>query len=158
ALVGDRLPPDIALRDLGNVRLRDLANPERVYQVVHRELRQDFPALRSLEARPNNLPQQVTSFIGREHELADVKTQLRNTRLLTLLGAGGLGKTRLSLQVAADVLDDYSEGVWFVDLAPMTDERLVPQAVALVLGVKEEAGRPVIDALVKHVADRQLLV
>src|SRR6266404_2462936 len=102
ALVGDRLPADIALRDLGNVRLRDLANPERVYQVVHRQLRQDFPALRSLEARPNNLPQQVTSFIGREHELADVKNQLRNARLLTLLGAGGLGKTRLSLQVAAD--------------------------------------------------------
>jgi predicted ATPase/class 3 adenylate cyclase len=158
ALVGDRLPADIALRDLGNVRLRDLANPERVYQVVHPQLRQDFPALRSLEARPNNLPQQVTSFIGRERELADVKNQLRNTRLLTLFGAGGLGKTRLSLQVAADVLDDYADGVWFVDLAPMTDERLVPQAVALALGVKEEAGRPVIEALVKHVRDRRLLV
>jgi predicted ATPase/class 3 adenylate cyclase len=158
ALVGDRLPDGVSLRDLGNVRLRDLTNPERVYQVVHPQLRQDFPSLRSLEASPNNLPQQVTSFIGREHELTDVKNQLRNTRLLTLLGTGGLGKTRLSLQVAASVLDGYPDGAWLVDLAPMTDESLVPQAVASVLGVKEEAGRPVIEALVKHVKDRQLLI
>jgi predicted ATPase/class 3 adenylate cyclase len=157
-LIRERLPADVSLRDLGSVRLRDLASPERVYQVVHPQLRMDFPALRALEATPNNLPQQVTSFIGREKELAEVKNQLRRTRLLTLFGAGGLGKTRLSLQVAADVLDDYADGVWFVDLAAMTDERLVPQAVALALGVKEEAGRPVIEALVKHVRDRRLLV
>jgi predicted ATPase/class 3 adenylate cyclase len=158
ALVGDRLPDGISLRDLGSVRLRDLANPERVYQVVHPQLRQDFPALRSLEARPNNLPQQVSSFVGRERELAEAKKHLSETRLLTLLGIGGLGKTRLSLQVAAEVLDDYPDGVWFVDLAPMTDERLVPQAVASVLGVKEEAGRPVLEALVKYVSDRKLLL
>jgi predicted ATPase len=158
ALIGDRLPAGIALRDLGRVRLRDLTSPERVYQVVHPQLRQDFPALRSLEAKPNNLPQQVTSFIGREHALADISTQLGSTRLLTLFGAGGLGKTRLSLQVAAEVLDDYPDGVWFVDLAPLTDERLVPQAVASVLGVKEAAGRPVLEAVVKYVSDRKLLL
>jgi predicted ATPase/class 3 adenylate cyclase len=158
ALVGDRLPEDVSLRDLGSVRLRDLANPERVYQVVHPRLRQDFPALRSLEATPNNLPQQLSSFVGRERELADIRAQLGNTRLLTLFGAGGLGKTRLSLQVAAEVLDDYPDGVWFVDLAPMTDERLVPQAAASVLGVKEEAGHPVLEALVKYVSDRKLLL
>jgi len=99
-VVGNRLPVGVALRDLGAVRLRDLASPEHVYQVVDPRLRQDFPALRSLEATPNNLPQQVTSFIGRERELADVKTLLAKTRLLTLLGIGGLGKTRLSLQAA----------------------------------------------------------
>jgi predicted ATPase/class 3 adenylate cyclase len=158
ALVSDRLPDGVSLRDLGSVRLRDLANPERVYQVVHPQLRQDFPALRSLEAKPNNLPQQVTSFVGRERELADIRNQLQNTRLLTLFGAGGLGKTRLSLQVAAEVLDDYPDGVWFVDLAPMTDQRLVPQAVASVLGVKEEAGHPVLEAVVKYVSDRKLLL
>ena len=157
-LVNDRLPTGVALRDLGSVRLRDLASPEHVYQIVHPRMRQEFPALRSLEATPNNLPRQVTSFIGRERELTDVKNQLRNTRLLTLFGAGGLGKTRLSLQVATEVLDDYPDGVWFVDLAPMTDERLVAQAVASVLGVKEEAGRPVIEALVKYVSDRNLLL
>src|ERR1700688_2527083 len=140
AFVGDRWPDGVSLRDLGSVRLRDLANPERVYQVVHPQLRQDFPALRSLEATPNNLPQQVSSFVGRERELVDIRNQLGDTRLLTLFGAGGLGKTRLSLQVAAEVLDDYPDGVWFVDLAPMTDERLVPEAAASGLGVKEEAG------------------
>ncbi|HWZ74421.1 MAG TPA: tetratricopeptide repeat protein [Casimicrobiaceae bacterium] len=158
ALVGDRLPDGVSLRDLGSVRLRDLANPERVYQVVHLQLRQDFPALRSLEATPNNLPQQASSFVGRERELADIRNQLQNTRLLTLFGAGGIGKTRLSLQVAAEVLDDYPDGVWFADLAPMTDERLVPQAAASVLGVKEEAGRPVLEALMKYVSDRKLLL
>jgi predicted ATPase/class 3 adenylate cyclase len=157
-LIGERLPPGVALRDLGSVRLRDLASPERVYQVVHAQLRQDFPALRSLEATPNNLPQQVTSFIGRERELAEVKKLLVNTRLLTLLGVGGIGKTRLSLQVAADLMDDYPDGVWFVELAPIADSRLVAQAVASVLGVKEEAGRPVVEALAKYVKDRLLLL
>ncbi len=93
-LVRERLPAGVALRDLGTIRLRDLAQPEQVYQVVHPRLRQDFPALRSLEATPNNLPQQVTSFVGRERELAEVKELLGKTRLLTLLGVGGLGKTR----------------------------------------------------------------
>ncbi|MEJ7668432.1 MAG: tetratricopeptide repeat protein [Casimicrobiaceae bacterium] len=157
-LVGDRMPAGVALRDLGSVRLRDLASPERVYQVVHPQLRQEFPALRSLESIPNNLPQQLTSFIGREHDLTEVKKLLRTTRLLTLLGVGGLGKTRLSLQVAADVMDRYPDGVWFVELAALRDERLVAQAVASVLGVKEEAGRPVVEALVKYVKDRQLLL
>jgi predicted ATPase/class 3 adenylate cyclase len=157
-MVGDRLPEHVALRDLGVVRLRDLASPERVYQLVHPQLRENFPALRSLEATPNNLPQQVTSFVGRAPELATVKTLLGGTRLLTLLGVGGIGKTRLSLQVAADAMDDYPDGVWFVELAPLTDPRLVPQAVASVVGVKEDAGRPVLDALVKFFKDRRLLL
>jgi predicted ATPase/class 3 adenylate cyclase len=157
-LLADRLPAGVALRDLGAVRLRDLASAERLYQVVHPQLRVDFPALRSLESTPNNLPQQVTSFIGREREIVDVRKALGTARLLTLHGAGGIGKTRLSLQVAADVLEDYPDGVWFVELAPLTDERLVPQAVASVLGVKEETGRQVTDALVKHAADRSFLL
>ncbi len=157
-LVTNRLPDGVELRDLGSVRLRDLANPERVYQVVHPELRQSFPALRSLEAIPNNLPQQVTSFIGRDRQLAETKASLSKTRLLTLLGAGGLGKTRLSLQVAADIVDNYPDGVWLVELAPLSDGQMVAQAVASALGVKEEAGRPVQEALAKHVKDRQLLL
>ena len=161
AVVGairERLPEGVTLRDLGSVRLRDLGSPERVYQVVHPDLRQSFPALRSLEATPNNLPQQVTSFVGRERGLADVKKLLSTSPLLTLLGMGGLGKTRLSLQVAADVLDDYPDGVWFVELASVADARLVPQAVASVLGVMEEAGRPVLEALLKYINDRRLLL
>ncbi len=157
-LVRDRLPADVVLRDLGSVRLRDLASPEQIFQVVHPALRESFPALRSLEATPNNLPQQVTSFIGRERELAEVATLLAKHRLLTLQGSGGIGKTRLSLQVAADHLDEFPDGVWLVELAALNDARLVPQAVASVLGVKEEAGHPVVEALVKFVADRRLLV
>jgi class 3 adenylate cyclase len=153
-----RLPAEVTLRDLGSVRLRDLSRPEHVYQVVHPKLRQDFPALRSLEATPNNLPQQVSSFVGREEVLRQVKTVFEATRLLTLLGVGGLGKTRLSLQVGADVMDEYPDGVWFVELAPLPDPRLVPQAVASALGVVEESGRPVQEALVKHVHDRKLLL
>ncbi len=157
-LIADRLPGDVTLRDLGAVRLRDLASPERLFQVVHPRLRQDFPALHSLESTPNNLPQQVTSFIGRERELAEVRRLLGKTRLLTLLGVGGLGKTRLSLQAVVDVMDDYPDGVWFVELAPLTDPLLVPQAVASVLSVKEEAGRPVVEALMNYGKDRRLLL
>jgi len=152
-------PPDgVSLRDLGAVRLRDLSDAERVFQVEHAGLRSAFPALRSLEAVPNNLPQQVTTFIGREREQDEVKELLGKTRLLTLSGIGGMGKTRLSLQVAAAVLNDYPDGVWFVELASITDKRLVPQAVASVAGVKEGTGQSVILALIKHVRDRKLLL
>ena len=137
-----RLPDGVALRDLGAVRLRDLAQPEHVFQVAaSATCGASFPALRSLEATPNNLPQQLTSFIGRERELARSARPAARTRGCSrIFGIGGLGKSRLSLQVAADVLDDYPDGVWFVELAPIADPRLVPQAVASVLGVKEDAG------------------
>ena len=138
--------------------MRDLAQPERIYQVVHPALRDSFPALRSLEAIPNNLPQQVTSFIGRERELAAIRDLLRRGRLVTVVGTGGLGKTRLSLQVAADALDDFPDGAWLVELAPLADPQLVPQAVASVLGVKEELGRSVSQALIRHCGDRKLML
>ena len=157
-LARDRLPEPVSLRDLGAVRLRDLASPERVYQLLHPDLRDAFPALRSLEATPNNLPQQVTSFIGHDESRAQVRKLLGKARLVTLFGMGGLGKTRLSLQVAADVLDDFADGVWLVELAAVADARRVPEAVASVLGVMEDAGRPVVEALVRHVKDRQLLL
>ncbi|CAG1009518.1 Putative HTH-type transcriptional regulator [Burkholderiales bacterium] len=158
ALVTDRLPKEVALRDLGHVRLRDLTSPEHIFQVLHPRLRQDFPALRSLEATPNNLAQQVTSFVGRERELAEVTRLLGTTRLITLVGAGGIGKTRLAMHVAADVMGDYPDGVWFVDLAPLSDARLVPQTIASVLGVKEEAGHTVVDALAGYVKDKRILL
>jgi predicted ATPase/class 3 adenylate cyclase len=158
SLVAERLPDEVSLRDLGAVRLRDLAQPERVHQVVHPKLRADFPALRTLASTPNNLPQQLSSFVGRERELAEVRRLLGGNRLLTLLGVGGIGKTRLSLQAAADAMDDFTDGVWLVELASLADPRLVPQALASALGVKEEGGRPVVEALEKFVGDRRLLV
>lgn len=151
-------PADVSLRDLGAVRLRDLAAPERVYQVIHPGLRAEFPALRSLEATPNNLAQQLNSFVGRSRELADVRRLLAANRLVTLLGMGGIGKSRLSVQLGAEVLDDYPDGVWLIELAPLADAQLVPQAVASVLGVKEEAGGTVLDALLKFARDRTLLI
>jgi len=153
-----RVPGEVTFRDLGLVRLRDLASPERVYQVLHPRLRGDFPALRSLEATPNNLPQQVTSFVGRERALAQAKSALAATRLLTLTGVGGLGKSRLCLQLAADSLDDHPDVVWLVELAPLADGELVPQAVAAVLGVKEDGDRGALDALLAHARDRRLLI
>ena len=123
--VREILPAAVSLRSLGKVRLKDLATPEHVYQVVHPDLQHVFPALRSLEAIPNNLPQQATSFIGREQALAELKRLLAKSRMLTLTGTGGCGKTRMSLQVAADSLEQFPDGAWFVELAPLSDPGLV---------------------------------
>lgn len=156
-LLGSRLP-GVSLRELGAVRLRDLAGPERLWQVVVEGLRHEFPALRSLEVTPNNLPQQLTTFVGREREILEIQQLLGSGRLLTLCGMGGLGKTRLALQAAADVVDAYPDGVWFVELAAVDDARLVPQVVASVLGVKDVAGKSVTEALLGFAKDRTLLL
>ncbi|MEP6941975.1 MAG: tetratricopeptide repeat protein [Betaproteobacteria bacterium] len=156
--VRDNLPVAVSLRDLGKVRLKDLSTAEHVYQVVHADLRREFPALRSLEATPNNLPQQATSFIGREQPLSELKRLLATTRLLTLNGAGGCGKTRLCLQVAADSLDRFPDGVWLVELAPLSDPGLVAQTAATVLGLKEEQAKPISQTLIEHLRDKHLLL
>jgi predicted ATPase/class 3 adenylate cyclase len=156
--IADRLRNDVTLRDLGMVRLRDLANPEHVFQLVHPQLRAEFPALRSLEATPNNLPQQITSFIGREQELTEVKRLLAGARLLTLRGAGGVGKTRLALQAAADVIDDYPDGVWFVSLAPINDPILVPNTVAQTLKVKQDNSESLTHTLCSYLNPLRLLL
>lgn len=152
------LPPGAGLRELGLVRLKDLSSPERVFQLTHPSLRADFPALRSLESTPNNLPQQLNSFVGREREMAEVRELLRKHRLVTLLAMGGVGKSRLSIQLGAEILDDFPDGVWLVELAPVADAADVPQAVATVLGVKEEPGGGVLESLGRFVRDRRLLL
>jgi len=157
-LVQNRLPLEVSLRDLGNVRLRDLTSPAHVYQLLHPQLRQEFPVLRSLEVTPNNLPQQVTSFIGREDELAKLHELVSATRLVTVVGVGGIGKTRLSLQVGAEAMDEYPDGVWFVELAGLALPQLVPSAVAQALGVREEPGASLTETLCAHMHTRQLLM
>ena len=159
-LVRDALPLSVELRNLGEHRLRDLGQREPIYQLLHPDLPSQFPALRSLSSPdlPNNLPQQVTSFIGREKEMAEVKALLRQTPLLTLTGSGGAGKTRLSLQVAADLLEEYPDGVWLVELAPLTDLALVPRAVVTVLGIAEQAGETFTRTLVEHLKAKKLLL
>lgn len=156
--VAGRLPAGAALLDLGELRLRDLDGAERVHQLQHPALRAQFPPLRALAATPTNLTQPLNSFVGREREQAEIRALLSRTRLLTLLGMGGIGKSRLSLQVAATLLGDYPDGVWLVELAPLGDARRVPHALASVLGVKEDAGRSVTDALLAWVHDRRLLI
>ena len=157
-LIQDDLQDGISLRDLGEHRLKDLTRAERVYQVVARDLPADFPPLRSLDTLPNNLPIQLTTLVGREREVADVRRLLTSTRLLTLTGPGGCGKTRLALQVAADLVEHYPQGVWLVDLAPLAESGLVPQSVASVLGVREEQHRPLGDTLADHLRPRNLLL
>jgi predicted ATPase/class 3 adenylate cyclase len=154
------LPAGAELRDLGEHRLRDLLEPERVFQLVHPDLPADFPPLRSLEARPHNLPLQPTAFIGREREVEEVvKLLLRpDVRLLTLTGPGGMGKTRLALQAAVEVLDDFADGVFFVPLAALTDPALVPSAIAGALSIREERERSVIERLQDFLKTRELLM
>ncbi len=148
----------LTLRDLGEHRLKDLGQAQHLYQVMMPDLPSDFPQLRSLDVWPNNLPIQLTSFIGREQEIAEVKRLLAGTRLLTLTGTGGCGKTRLALQVAADLLDDYADGVWLMDLAVLTDAALVPQKMATTLGLHEEPGRPLIETLLDYLRAKHLLM
>jgi predicted ATPase/class 3 adenylate cyclase len=159
-LVRDELPAGASLRFLGEHRLRDLTRPEQVYQLVHPDLPDDFPALRSLDnpVCPNNLPLQLTRFIGREAEVAEAKRLLRSTRLLTLTGSGGCGKSRLALQVAADQMDDYPDGAWLVELAPLNDPARVLPEVAATLGVQEEPARPLLDSLTAFLKSRRLLL
>ncbi len=143
-LVRDHLPEGVSLRDLGERRLRDLNRPERVFQVIAADLPSEFPPLRSLEIFPNNLPVQLTSFIGREKEMNEVKRLLGTTHLLTLTGTGGTGKTRLSMQVAADMLDQFPDGVWLIELATVEDPAETGAAIAAPLQVREEPGQPLL--------------
>lgn len=157
-LIGDDLPEGVSLRDLGEHRLKDLAKPERLFQIVTADLPAEFPPLRSLSVLPNNLPLQLTSFVGRAQEIRELIQAVFSTRLLTLTGAGGVGKTRLALQVAAEVLEEFSDGVWLVELAALPDPELIPQTVANVLGIREQSGRTVLTTLEESLSARRLLL
>jgi predicted ATPase/class 3 adenylate cyclase len=135
-LVERALPPAVTLRDLGKHRLKDLAEPETIFQLVSSGLQEDFPLLRTLDAVPNNLPRLLTTFVGRERELDEAVRLLEATRILTFTGPGGTGKTRLSLQVAAEVADGFSDGVFFVDLAPVSDPDMLPARILETLGIQ----------------------
>jgi predicted ATPase/class 3 adenylate cyclase len=157
-LVARDLPEGIELRDLGEHRLKDLAHPHRVFQVIAPDLSADFPPLRSLNAHPHNLPIQLTSFIGRVREIAEVKRLVGAARLVTLTGSGGAGKTRLALQVAANVVEVYADGVWLAEFAPIADPALVPKTVASALNVQEQPGRDMTATLVDALRRKALLL
>ncbi len=160
ALVQGSLPAGATLLDLGVHRLKDLGRPERIYQLQAAGLQPEFPPLRSL-GNPtllNNLPAELSTFIGRADELKDVRALVEASRLVTLTGAGGGGKTRLGLQVAADLLDGTGDGVWLVELAAVTEPDAVPAAIAAVLGVVSQPCRSAVDTLIDALAPQRLLI
>ena len=158
-LVVDQLPPDVSLTDLGTHALRDLPRPERVVQLCHPDLHNDFPPLRTANAvAAERLPVQLTSFVGRQAEMKGIREALADNRLVTLTGAGGAGKTRLAVQVAAEVATDFADGVWYVDLTPITDPEVVPVTVARALGLLDQPGEPTIDLLRRSIRDRRMLM
>jgi len=157
-LVRDEAAPDTHLVDLGTHRLKDLAQSEHVWQADIGGLASEFPPLKSLDTLPNNLPIQVTSFLGREQALEELKTQLVEHRLVTIFGAGGVGKTRLAAQVGAEVLDRFPDGVWIADLASVSDPELVSSVVAKTLGVSQAQPRLGSETLTQALRRKQLLL
>ena len=156
--VAGALPAGVTLRSLGAHRLKDL-RPERIDQLVIEGLPADFPPIRSLDARPNNLPVQLTAFVGRERELDELRGQLdRGTRLVTLTGPGGTGKSRLALHLAASVADRFPDGVWFVPLASLTDPELVPAAIATAIGIHEDPNRDRLEVIVGELDGKRVLL
>ncbi|PYS18419.1 MAG: hypothetical protein DMG11_33380 [Acidobacteria bacterium] len=156
--IGDALPAPAKLTDLGEHRLRDLVHPEHIFQYSEPGLSEEFPLLRSLSAFANNLPEQLTTFIGRETEMAEVKHLLSRSRLLTLSGSGGSGKTRLALQAAAESVDRFTNGVWFVDVATVLEPDLLPSAVAAALRLREQSGQTMFDTLAGFLRGKRLLL
>jgi predicted ATPase/class 3 adenylate cyclase len=157
-LVRDSFPQGVGLRELGRHQLRDLARPEALFQITHPDLEPDFPPLRSVTAFPGNLPTERTTLIGRTRELEVLGGLVEQHRLVTLTGVGGVGKTRLAVQLAAEVLDRFPDGAWLVPLASVRDPVLVPNAIAAALEVVEPPGRPIIDTLRDAIGSRRLLV
>jgi predicted ATPase/class 3 adenylate cyclase len=159
-LVRDMLPDDVSLKEMGRRRLKDLTRPEEVYQVVHPELRPDFPPLKSLDLHQHNMPVQPTALIGREAEIAVVRSMLSSPAepIVTLTGPGGMGKTRLALQVGAEVVEHFEHGVFFVDLSSIEDPELMPAAIGQALHLKESGNRPYVAVLSEFLKDRHILL
>jgi predicted ATPase/class 3 adenylate cyclase len=157
-LVDHVLPAGVALRDLGDHRLKDLPGPEHVYQLVIDGLPSDFPPLRSLDARPNNLPAWISSFVGRQRETAQISERIGSVRLLTLTGPGGTGKTRLAVRVAAELLERFGDGCWYVPLETVTQADLVAPAIADAVGIRIPGGQAPLEVLRASLAPRELLL
>ncbi len=151
-------PGGLSFRDLGERKLKDIILPEHVYQLSAEGLPVDFPPLKSLDFRPNNLPLQITKFIGREKEIDSVKQLLRTARMLTIVGPGGTGKTRLALRAANDLIDEFENGVWFVELSALNDPELIENEILQTLKLKEEGDKSIIDTLKEFLKDKQLLL
>ena len=144
------------LAELGTHPVRDMPRPERVVQLCHPDIRNEFPPLRTAKTvRSDNLPAQLTTFVGRLGQIDEVRRLLLDNRLMTLTGAGGAGKTRLSVEVAAQVSDEFTDGVWWVDLAAIADPLVVSLTIARTLGLPDQAGRTPLETVRRFIGDRQ---
>ena len=157
-VVREHLPEGLSLLDLGEHHLKGLLHAEKIYQVLAPDLQKEFPALNSIPTATNNLPTQLTSFIGREREMTEAIKRLENARLLTLIGPGGTGKTRLSIQLGTEMLSQFADGVWFFELAPLADPALILQTVASVLGVRAQIGMSLMNIVTDYLRDKNLLL
>ena len=157
-LIKDALPDGTQLRDMGERRLKDIVRPEHLYQVVVPDLPSEFPPLTALDTINHNLPAQLTSFIGREEEIAEARQALASARLLTLIGPGGTGKTRLSLQAAAEQLPEFKHGVWLIELAQLADGAYILSSIASTFHLRELRGVPLIDTVTDYLRGKQLLL
>ncbi|HEX5396682.1 MAG TPA: tetratricopeptide repeat protein [Candidatus Limnocylindria bacterium] len=158
ALIGGALPQDVTLHDLGPHRLRGLSAPERLYQVLGPGLRPEFPPVRSLDTLPNNLPRQLSSFVGRTREITDAEARLREATILTLTGPGGVGKTRLAIEIGAQVVGAFEGGVWLVELGSITEGELVVESIASALNVKPHPNAALLETLIESLADKPTLL
>ncbi len=157
-MIHNYLPKEITLKNLGVHRLKDLQQPEQVWQVCHPGLQDEFPPLNSLNIRQNNLPSQISSFIGREGDIATLQSILRSSRMCTVVGTGGVGKSRLCLQTAVEIVDQFQDGVWLIELAPHSDERHVLNLIAATLQIKEESDTTLQNSILSALANKQLLL
>lgn len=158
ALVQDDLPPGVTAQDEGQHRLKDLSRPEHVYQLIIPDLPHDFPPLRSLSITPNNLPLQLTEFIGRQQATKETRRSLQECRLLTIVGPGGIGKSRLAIEVAADLAEQFEHGVFFVPLAPLTDDQYIVTAISDSVGLRNLSGSDLRQGLLDYLRHKQLLL
>ena len=158
-MVEDQLPADAWLTDLGRHGLRDLPRPVRVSQLCHPDLRNDFPPLRAATAAAaQHLPRQLTTFVGRDAQMNEIRGILAENRLVTLTGAGGAGKTRLAIEVAGQMVSEFPDGIWYADLAAISYAEVLPVAVARAMGLPDQPGRSITDTLLRYIRDRRLLI
>ena len=153
-----KTPSEISYRDLGQRRLKDLIHPVHLYQVLSEGLKEDFPPLKTLDLRPNNLPVQLTSFIGRENEINEIKSLISETHLLTLTGAGGSGKTRLALQAGAELLSDFANGVFLAELASLSDPLTINTEIASVLEINPDGKKDINSVLIDYLKEKELMI
>jgi len=157
-LLAKNLPDNVQLLDMGEHHLKDVIQKQHLYQLQAADLPSEFPPLKTQKVKKHNLPVKLTSFIGRERELVEAKSKLAEARLLTLIGPGGTGKTRLSVQLGGEQLALYSDGVWIVELAPISDEALIPQTIASVFGLRETPDRPLLELIIDYLRAKNMLI